>query len=202
MWIGAPSGRQRSSSAARVTSSALSPCSAHRPRSMLLRTSPVSKLALLRGGWIAAELAVGRVPDLGLVEPERPLTATLAEAGEAWRGSRVDVEEQTRRMHRSDLARIFKVAPGLRSRRIDELTVDDVTAVVAALAAAGYKRETISKSRDALAMTLDHHQVEPNVARDKRVKLPKNASRTSCRRLPSTLNGSPRCCRGVTCCPC
>src|SRR5262245_7374410 len=67
----------------------------------------------------------------------------------------------------------FEVSPALRARRIDELEVDDVTALVAALTDAGYKRETISKSRDALAMVLDHHQVEPNVVRDKRVKLPK-----------------------------
>jgi hypothetical protein len=76
-------------------------------------------------------------------------------------------------MHHSDLARIFKVAPALRAKRIDELDVDDVTALVAALSEAGYQRETISKSRDALAMTLDHHRIEPNVARDKRVKLPR-----------------------------
>ena len=50
-------------------------------------------------------------------------------------------------MHRSDLARIFKVAPALRTRPIEELDVDDVTALVTALTEAGYKRETISKSR-------------------------------------------------------
>ena len=47
------------------------------------------------------------------------------------------------------------------------------TALVAALADAGYKRDTISKSRDALAQALDHCGVDPNPARDKRVKLPK-----------------------------
>jgi integrase len=131
------------------------------------------QLALLRAGWIASELAVGRIPDLALPELERPQAPTLAEAGTAWRDSRVDVEEQTRRMHRSDLARIFKVSPTLPTKRIDELDVDDVTALVAALTEVGYKRETISKSRDALAMVLDHYRIEPNVARDKRVRLPK-----------------------------
>jgi integrase len=130
------------------------------------------QLALLRGGWIASELAAGRVPDLKLVQVEKPLAPTLAEAAETWRASRVDVEEQTRRMHRSDLARIFKVSPTLRTMRIDELQVDDVTALVTALTEAKYKRETISKSLDALSMTLEHAGVE-NVARDKRVKLPK-----------------------------
>ena len=44
----------------------------------------------------------------------------------------------------------------------------DVAQLVAALAAAGYKRETIKKTRDALAMTLDFHKIEPNPARDNR----------------------------------
>lgn len=131
------------------------------------------RLATLRAALVESELAAGRIPDLALAEAERPKAPTLADAGKTWRESRVDVEEQTRRMHRSDLARIFKVAPALRTKRIDELDVDDVAAIVAALTEAGYKRETISKSRDALAMVLDHHLVEPNVARDKRVKLPK-----------------------------
>ena len=37
--------------------------------------------------------------------------------------------------------------------------------------AAKYRRETIKKSRDALAMTLDHHGIVTNVARDKRVRV-------------------------------
>ena len=50
---------------------------------------------------------------------------------------------------------------------------------VAALAAPhsdgrkGYKRETIKKSIGALAQLLDHYEIDPNVARDKRVKLPR-----------------------------
>jgi integrase len=46
-------------------------------------------------------------------------------------------------------------------------------AIVAALAKADYKRETIKKSRDALAQLLDFHEISPSPARDKRVKLPK-----------------------------
>ena len=58
-------------------------------------------------------------------------------------------------------------------RRIDNLTYEDVAALIAALVKAEYRRETIKKTRDALAQTLDYHNVEPNPARDKRVKLPK-----------------------------
>ena len=94
-------------------------------------------------------------------------------AADAWRASRVDVEQQTRNMHRSDLNRVFKVAPGLRAKRIDQIELDDVTFVIAALREAGYKRETIKKSRDALAMVVDHYGIDPNPVRDKRVRLPR-----------------------------
>jgi integrase len=123
--------------------------------------------------WISGELAARRVPNLGSLEVSAVKVPTLGEIGEAWRKSRVDVEEQTQRMHRSDLARIYLVAPKLRKRRVDQVDVDDITALVAALTEAGYKRETISKSRDALAMTLDFARIDPNPARDKLVKLPK-----------------------------
>jgi integrase len=128
--------------------------------------------ALERKRWVAGELAGRRPPDLKALELP-PKAPTLSDAADGWRASRVDVVEQTQNMHRSSFGRIFKVAPALRTRRIDELTVDDVAALVTALVEAGYKRETIKKSRDALAMMLDFHKVEPNVARDKRVKLPK-----------------------------
>ena len=97
----------------------------------------------------------------------------LPKAFDTWRASRVDVDEQTQNMHRSSVGRIFKVAPHLRNRRIDELTVDDVAVLIAGLVNAGYKRETIRKTRTVLAQALDFYKLEPNVARDDRVKLPK-----------------------------
>jgi integrase len=65
------------------------------------------------------------------------------------------------------------VCPHLRTRGIDKLTHEDVADLIAALTEAKYKRETIKKTRDALAMVLDFHSVEPNPARDRRVKLPR-----------------------------
>jgi hypothetical protein len=76
-------------------------------------------------------------------------------------------------MHRSAFVRVFKVMPELRARRVDELTVDDMAVLIGTLAAVGYKRETIRKTRTAVAQTIDFYAVEPNVARDERVKLPK-----------------------------
>jgi hypothetical protein len=107
---------------------------------------------------------------------------TLGQAADAWRASRVDVPAHTRGMHTSSVGRIWKVRPKLRSRRVDRITVAGVAALVAALAEAGYKRETIRKTRTALAQTLDLAGVE-NVARDERVRLPRERKR----RLPERL---------------
>jgi integrase len=134
---------------------------------------PTKTEALARKRWVDGELAALRLPDLSALEQEPTRAPTLAEAGERWRGSRVDVVGQTQNMHRSAFVRIFKVKPELRSRRVDELTVTDVAGLVSALAAAGYKRETLRKSRTALAQTLDFYGVRPNPARDERVKLPR-----------------------------
>jgi integrase len=129
--------------------------------------------ALARKRWVDGELAALRVPNLATLERKPTRALSLREAAERWRVSRVDVVEQTGNMHRSAFARIFKVAPELARRRVDEVTVDDVAALVAALAAAGYKRETLRKTRTALAQTLDYYEVDPNPVRDGRVKLPK-----------------------------
>jgi integrase len=129
--------------------------------------------AFTRAAWITSELAAGRLPNLSLAAVELPKAPTLGEATEAWCASRSDVVDGTRDMHTSAVGRIWTVAPHLRTRRIDELTHTDVAALVAAMVEKPYKRETIKKTRDALALTLDFHNVEPNPARDKRVKLPR-----------------------------
>jgi integrase len=129
--------------------------------------------AIERRRWVTGELAALRVPDVRTLEHEPARAPTLAEAAAAWRESRVDVVGQTANMHRSAFVRIFKVKPELHSRRVDEITVVDVADLIAALATAGYKRETLRKTRTALAQTLDFYGVTPNVARDGRVKLPR-----------------------------
>jgi integrase len=134
---------------------------------------PTKTEALSRKRWVDGELSAMRVPNIGSLEVAPVRAPTLGEASEAWRASRVDVVEQTANMHRSAFGRIFKVAPTMRSRRIDGLTVDDVTEIVTALVAAGYKRETIKKTRDALSQALGFYALDPNPARDKRIKLPK-----------------------------
>jgi hypothetical protein len=83
-----------------------------------------------RESKIQGGLAARRVPDITLLKGDPTKTPTLVEAAEAWRASRVDVGEQTANMHRSSIGRIFKIAPHLRTRRIAELEVDDVTALI------------------------------------------------------------------------
>lgn len=56
------------------------------------------RLAILRAAWLERELAEHRVPDLSLTETKTRNLPTLQEASEAWRASRVDVDEQTGNM--------------------------------------------------------------------------------------------------------
>jgi integrase len=125
--------------------------------------------ALARKAWAAGELAAMRVPDLAALAAVPEQAPTVAKACERWRTSRVDVAEATRVLHRVALGRVL---PILGDRRVDEVTVADVNMMVAQLAAAGRKRETIRKSVKYLAAVLEEHGVEPNPARDKRIRLP------------------------------
>jgi integrase len=126
--------------------------------------------ASIRKVWILNEIAAGRAPNLNLLVIEQPHAPTLGEACDTWRETRIDVTEGTRTLHRVSLQRVLDRLG--RSVRIDTITADDVAAMVAAMAA-DYKRETIKKSRDYLANVLDHYEIDPNPAKDKRVKLPR-----------------------------
>lgn len=124
--------------------------------------------AKARAGWVAVELAGRRLPDLStLAEPKR--SSTLREAAARWSESRKDVRDSTKIQHWTALGRVL---PLLGSLPVEEITVDDVQRMVDALTAAGKARESIRKSKTALAMILDHVAIEPNPARSKRVKLP------------------------------
>jgi integrase len=125
--------------------------------------------ASARRGWVAGELAALRLPDTSSLELGRTRSPTVAEASERWRTARVDVAEGTRVLHRVALGRVVRI---LGDRRLDELTVDDVNSLVVQLAGSGRKRETIRKSVKYLAAVLEENGIEPNPARDKRVRLP------------------------------
>src|SRR3954451_23826984 len=106
--------------------------------------------AKTRQGWVRGELAAMRIPDLELLAGA-PKAPTVREVAQRWRESRVDVSDGTRLQHRSAIAAML---PLIGDRRIDAITVADVTDVVAALAAKGRKRETIRKTTLVLGMIL------------------------------------------------
>lgn len=82
----------------------------------------------------------------------------------------MDVADSTRTQHRIQLD---KLLPLIGSRDIDTLTAQDFIDVVADLHAKGTARETIRKTLGAGAMVLDHAGVDPNPARDRMIKLPR-----------------------------
>jgi hypothetical protein len=129
--------------------------------------------ALARKLWISGELAALRVPDLRRVA-DTPAAPTLAEAAARWQASRVDVSPATATYHRSALRR----ARPLLNKRLDQITANDIAALVGSLAEAGKSRETIRKTVTVLAMIFDHAGVTPNPARDRiRVRLPREERR-------------------------
>lgn len=117
--------------------------------------------------WITGELAACRVPTF-TTAPSHPVTVRAA--CEAWQASRIDVAESTRVLHRVALGRLLPILGG---RDVVGLTPSDVALAVAALDRADYARGSIAKSLNALAQALDHAGVEPNPARDRGVKLPR-----------------------------
>jgi integrase len=127
--------------------------------------------ALARRAWVAGELAALRAPRIRQLEDSSAAVTTLAEAASRWRASRVDVTEGTAVGHRVQLGRVL---PLLGAKRVDEITPADVAELVAALHAAGRKRETIRKSLTVLAQVLDYAGVKENPARDRvHVRLPR-----------------------------
>ena len=112
-----------------------------------------------------------RVPDFTLLASEPVRSLTLRDAVELWRSSRIEVSEGTRTNDRVNTERVFEHDAKLASCGIDDLDVERWATVFAALAGP-YERGTLKKSKEAFAMVYDHHGVDPNPLRDKRVKLP------------------------------
>lgn len=130
--------------------------------------------ALARRAYVAGELAALRVPELG--SPVAEVRAeTVAQLAADWQAARIDVAAGTAETYRVALGRIL---PRLGERAARELDAADVASLVAELAAAGLRKQTIRKTVSVLAMILDHHAITPNPARDRqRVKLPRESKR-------------------------
>ena len=78
----------------------------------------------------------------------------------------------------ADLPRHARTAaPSPRRSSGRDAEPSDVAALVGELTEAGLRKQTIRKTVSVLAMILDHHGVQPNPARDPRVKLPREEKR-------------------------
>ena len=96
---------------------------------------------------------------------------TVAEAGRRWLSSPIDVSAHTRRIHGDSLRRL---EPLIGETPVHVLDADDVGRAIATLAET-HKPSTVRKSLNVLQQALDHVGVEPNPARDRRIRLPRQA---------------------------
>jgi integrase len=121
-----------------------------------------------RKKWIAGELAAKRPPDIRFAEPDRALTFSLA--AKAWLATRIDVAGATTIRNQLEVKRI---EPHLGARLVDQLEPAEVVEMIFAFVRDEYRRATIRKTLQTLAMVLDHAGISPNPARDSSVRLPR-----------------------------
>lgn len=130
--------------------------------------------AKIRRDLIAGELAAGRNPAL-LLEAMTATSVvrtivTVSEWGERFLTSRIDIDENTRKNYASALKKI-NATFGDRDPRT--ITASEVAEWIALLAETR-KPGTLNQYLIAFRLLLDHADVDPNAARDPRVKLPKH----------------------------
>ena len=118
--------------------------------------------ALARKAWIVGELAALRVPDLQLLAPA-PQT-NVRDQAKCWKASRVDVAAGTAQTYEVAIKPLL--ASALADTSVAAIDAQLVADLVAALHAAGLKRQTIRKTVSVLAMILDHAGIQPNPARE------------------------------------
>jgi hypothetical protein len=123
--------------------------------------------------WAAGELAAGRDPrkELRRLQQASTLRSTMTVDAwfRRWIDSRIDVEEKTKKLD-TDAADRFKALIG--ELEVSELTLADVQEAVAKLADE-LEPTTVRKYLSLLRLALDFAGVEPNPARDRRLRVPK-----------------------------
>ncbi len=129
--------------------------------------------AKLLRDWAAGELIAGRDPRASLAESRTAATTPkrVLDVDAAWSSfidARLDTAEGTRRNYRKAKAAF---SDALGSRDVRTLRVADIQAAVSAVSVA-LSPATLHKYVNTLRQVLDFAEVEPNVARDRRVKLP------------------------------
>jgi integrase len=123
--------------------------------------------ARIRRDVIAGELAAGRDPADALSQPQAS-RRTFREWAKAYKTSRIDIGEQTLRNMDSHIKRLL---PTFGDRDPETISVSDVQEWIGANA--DLSPSSLRPYIATLRLLLDHAGVEPNPARDKRVKLPR-----------------------------
>jgi hypothetical protein len=128
------------------------------------------KEARARRDFVAGEISAGRNPaDTLRTLQEQPKRRTLRDVADAYSASRLDAADQTRRAIRNALNRIL---PNLGDLEPDAITVADVQEWVGTQAVA-LQPNTMRAYVGTLKQLLDFAGCDPNVARDRRVRLPR-----------------------------
>jgi hypothetical protein len=137
-------------------------------------TYKTEREAKARRDLVAGEIAHGRNPAELLREVSTTVETfvSLETWGERFVASRIDVAENTRKMYRSHLR---KIGETFADRDPRSITAADVAEWVAAQAEER-KPGTVAQYLDAFKLLLDYIGIEPNPARDPRVKLPKRVT--------------------------
>lgn len=130
--------------------------------------------ARTRRDLIAGWLAQGLDPK---VELEKLLAApgaagTFLAAGDAMIASRHDAEDQTLRGFRTAVAKVAELQPRLAKLPPGSWSVANVQSLVAAMVKSGLSATTVGTYLRVVKQVLDYAGVDPNPARDRRVKLP------------------------------
>jgi integrase len=121
-----------------------------------------------RREWVLLEMAAMRVPDVRVLHPKP--RRRLEDECRRWRESRLDHAESTRAAMAHHQTRIVW---GLGADTDPaSITVADVQGFVAALAV-DLKARTVQLYLATLKQVLDHAEVVPNPARDRRVRVPR-----------------------------
>ena len=142
-------------------------------------TFKTEREAKTRRDLVAGWLAQGLDPrdELAKIAAAPPVMRSYAAATEAMILSRHDAAPATLTAKRNALDKIAVLRPDLAAKAADAWTVSDVQELVAAMVAAKLSPSTIEKYiGDGPKQVLDFAGVDPNPARDRRVKLPTTTS--------------------------
>ena len=134
------------------------------------------KEAKARRDLVAGEIAYGRNPADLLNAIRRAAVPTaavnLTTWGERFLASRIDVDENTKKNYGSS---IKKINESFGDRDPTMITVAEIAEWIASLVTVR-KPGTLQQYLIAFRLLLDHADVDPNPARDPRVKLPKQVT--------------------------